>query len=127
MEKKKFENAFTSAEQSQRLLKLGIPANTADCSYVSELDKQVYVNARPFDELKAMEGNSRMVPCWTATRLWEIYYICQCYDDYESYSHGDTIVEQAINKIEEAISDDMFDFLNLENYEQENTEYVHNE
>ena len=73
---KKLQNDFTTPEQSKRLLELGVPSDSADCEYICENDKQVYVLNMTFSELKAQLGNNNILPCWSAGRLIEIFELC---------------------------------------------------
>jgi hypothetical protein len=63
---KKLQSNFTTPEQSNRLLELGVPAWTADC-YYSKSGK-IEIKNTALDEFYPA--------CWSVGRLIEIYHIC---------------------------------------------------
>ena len=77
---KKLQNNFTTPEQSKRLLKLGVPANSADL-YMFALATGFDKIPRPFSvfpsdyeyvkKLNASFGD-KIIPCWSVGRLIEI-------------------------------------------------------
>lgn len=83
---KPLQNNFTTLEQSKRLLELGVPADSADCHYLSELDTDVYVLTMPFSVLIGHVGNNKCIPCWSVGRLIEIAISCT-----NHYTGDDTI------------------------------------
>ena len=76
---KNLKNNFTTPEQSNRLLELGVPADSADCYYsqtcrtIVIVDEQIY--KKKFYEV--------IPPIWSVGRLMEICKICEPKKDYE--------------------------------------------
>lgn len=73
----KLQNNFTTPEQSKRLLKLGVPANSADMWYVGSLGTPG--KYAPFPSFSYHFDGAiyeRDIPCWTVGRLIEIFEIC---------------------------------------------------
>ena len=80
---KKLQNNFTTAEQSKRLLELGVPADSADCFRFSlgkntsnfGMPRYCY---RPYTELLMYDysGIYTLLPCWSVGRLIEIFELC---------------------------------------------------
>lgn len=78
---KKLQNNFTTPEQSKRLLKLGVPADSADCSLLRIITDGGYcvtwkVDARNFIGQICED----YLPCWSVGRLIEIYNTCVDFD-----------------------------------------------
>lgn len=82
--KTKFKNNFTTREQSEKLLGLGIPADSADCFfylYTNDSDNPHILYKKlsetqadydsPFSSIKAV-----LYPCWSVGRLIEIWLLC---------------------------------------------------
>lgn len=72
----KLYNNYTTPEQSQRLLEIGVPADSADC-YINTNGNTT--NVIPEDSPKYSEycrKLSYLIPCWSVGRLIEIYNIC---------------------------------------------------
>lgn len=74
----KLQNNFTTIEQSQRLLELGVPADSSDCVYYGKgLSPSTLLgyngNQFLYSEIKESED---YIPCWSVGRLIEIYHIC---------------------------------------------------
>lgn len=81
----KLQNNFTTLEQSKRLLKLGVPANSADCLRESEKHNDgkviTYREAKEINEYQQFMNdvsyeNAAVIPCWSVGRLIEIFEIC---------------------------------------------------
>jgi hypothetical protein len=113
---KHFQNAFTTPEQSKRLLELGIPADSADCYFYEEgcISNDAYPEVVPFGEKYEDASKEEMftsyvsLPCWSLGRLIEIYAtvdILVVIDD---------MVEYLINEIECSIKNKRFDFSKFE-------------
>lgn len=75
---KKFQNNFTTTEQSKRLLELGVPADSADCFWFDERDLMFLKDELYSDEAKDGEWvrATDYLPCWSVGRLIEIYLLC---------------------------------------------------
>lgn len=82
---KTLQNSHTTPEQSKRLLELGVPAWTADCYYYEEgnVCNDSTPQVVPFGEVWTDESTETLfssyvdMPCWSGTRLMEIYNICK--------------------------------------------------
>lgn len=88
---KTLQKHFTTPEQSKRLLKLGVPADSADCFYShyiktyahSEHTEILWHRPRFITEDNNPDWNARLIdgtqtylPCWSVGRLIEIALIC---------------------------------------------------
>lgn len=75
---KTLQNNFTTPNQSKRLLELGVPADSADCS----IDKFGRVHKIPQDNWNLLFSQLKQQtiytihPCWSVGRLMEIITIC---------------------------------------------------
>lgn len=119
------QNDYTTPEQSKRLLNLGVPADSADCYYLREHPDKVYLfkNQKESDncisKIRLRLGLGHAMPCWSVGRLIEILMICGTYlapkeFKIEPNSMNPTLIENAVNKIEELEGYDMLDFSKLE-------------
>ena len=117
---KKLQCNFTTPEQSKRLLELGVPADSADCFYPTDLQHNPIEDATPniiTYQLGAHEivwDKVYAVPCWSVGRLIEIYcfaagieYIKICLSEISQ-------IELMIRMIEIAVKVKTFDFSKLE-------------
>lgn len=84
---KTLQSNFTTPEQSKRLLKLGVPAKTADCvlenldtaenGFVNEEYTRWIIEERHMKSDIFTESNIGIfLPCWSTGRLIEIFRIC---------------------------------------------------
>lgn len=85
---KKLQNNFTTPEQSKRLLELGVPADSADCYYVTRNSYTAILFNELFTECgdkmikvsktahRVEMQNDDALPCWSVGRLMEIFEIC---------------------------------------------------
>lgn len=81
--KKNLQNNFTTPEQSKRLLELGVPADSADCTLKKRIEDggySVYYTAYLEDFTGPVKADS-ILPCWSVGRLMEITDICSICDD----------------------------------------------
>lgn len=73
---------YTTREQSQRLLKIGLPANSADCYYGVQGTNPI--TDKPYDDDIMLRLSKEQLdehlfdsgifsPCWSAIRLYMIY------------------------------------------------------
>lgn len=84
---KTLQNNFTTPEQSKRLLEIGVPADSADCYYVTRnnytaiLHNELFTKCR--DEMikvsktayRVKMHDDDVLPCWSVGRLIDIYMI----------------------------------------------------
>ena len=76
------EKEFTSIEQSELLMLLGVPLNSADMYYQNALPepKVIPANRRYVEYTKSLTGINReiwiMKPCWSVGRLMRIINTC---------------------------------------------------
>ena len=87
---KNLQNNFTTTEQSNRLIELGVPADSADCCMNG--DYVIMLNGKTFQEnynedlyfarLHLIEY-PHYIPCWSVGRLMEICKTCEPKKDYE--------------------------------------------
>ena len=119
---KKLQNNFTTPEQSNRLLELGVPTDSADFFYCS-LGKNTsnFGNPKycykPYSILSTIDyyGIYTIFPCWSVGRLIEIYHIC----DKPGFSFSfhvcfPNLISEMIYKIAEAKEHGWIDFSKLE-------------
>ena len=101
-----FQQTFTNAEQSKRLLELGVPADSADIALIDTPDS-------PYDPyiiggdmtLRQRLREGQGLPSWSIGRLMEIYDTC----DAEYMHKGwDTYFDLTIDYIEYVVM--MFEF-----------------
>lgn len=127
----KFENNFTTIEQSKKLLELGVPEWTADMFYDVNSEKkyrswEVCPDTVPFNttyrkyiaygENFDVFKHEYFYPCWSVGRLIEIMNICSIHNIVSIYrtdrdvTQIDIIIETIINRI----NGNSIDFLKLE-------------
>ena len=90
MAKKKFQNNYTTPEQSKKLLALGIPDWTADCYFYEEggiaddCTPEVVPFGEPYEDasMETMFSSYVSLPCWSLGRLIEIYRTCVTIDPH---------------------------------------------
>ena len=77
----KLQNNFTTSEQSNRLLELGVPVNSADCYTTTNNGRAVVLNLL-FSEFMenivagGINNPDAYLPCWSVGRLIETYELC---------------------------------------------------
>lgn len=103
---KTLQNNFTTPEQSQRLLELGVPADSADCYHSVADKKNIYIRNTEETSIFSRDG---FIPCWSVGRLIEIYEICSG-KKYERKSarlvrEGNVSVMKELTIIEDIIGD----------------------
>lgn len=88
---KKLQNNFTTPEQSKWLLRLGVPADSADC-YTTTNNGRVFVLNLLFSEFMenivavGFNNPDAYLPCWSVGRLIEIMALCYKFDFPDSGS-----------------------------------------
>lgn len=134
---------FTSPKQSEYLLELGIPKNTAEYSIVCSRELPIdwrkyrtqiedgktrswfvfrhYLESRTYTQEETIwnehEDNDFMLPSWSAGRLIDIYELCTG----KKYKHdtNEALLDDVIKKIEYHIKYSLFhrfDFSKIECY-----------
>lgn len=79
---KKLNDNFTTLRQSEVLLELGLPEDTADCYYEMSYRpiRAILPDGISFSKLPQYmddeDGDLDILPCWSAGRLIDIY--CKC-------------------------------------------------
>ena len=108
----KLQNDFTTPKQSKRLLELGVPEWTANCvlrHYCWANDNSdesgwelpcIVWSADALDRFIDDEYD-RVLPCWSAGRLMEIFDKCQtcrtyCHKEWAEYTAFDDYIEYII-------------------------------
>ena len=77
---KTLQNNFTTPEQSNRLLELGVPADSADCCLRRILTDGGYCETWRVDVFDFIgQIHDDYLPCWSVGRLIEIRDICAKY------------------------------------------------
>ena len=109
----KLQNNFTTAEQSKRLLELGVPEWTADFFYPTKKSDMPIIIV----DIKVGWNLKYAIPCWSVGRLIEILNICSMYMFFTLEGEeilGATNIEQAIKKLQQHVRDKTIDFSKLE-------------
>lgn len=110
-----YQETFTNAEQSIKLLELGLPIDSANIALLDTPDS-------PYDPyiiggdiaLRQRLREGRGVPSWSVGRLLQIWQKCTgCY--YVIYK-GDRILEALIDSIEYVVINKYADFSKLQNH-----------
>ena len=66
------QKGYTTVAQGKKLLELGVPINSADCYYYTEVDKWPKIlTTDNFDW-----EQSSYIPCWSVGRLAQVYLKC---------------------------------------------------
>ena len=115
MDIKNLQNNFTTPEQSKTLLGLGVPADSADCYFLSTDGITTWVRGVADKHMNWMGSIDKTpIPCWSVGRLIEISELC-----YTSLSEHDYFIRQKdcntdfLIKMFE-LGADMMDFSKLE-------------
>ena len=121
----KFNDNFTTKQQGETLITLGLPPATADCFYDHfgyknvrdsglELSEDFFSNTE-----KYFDKHEGAFPCWSVGRLIAIYELCTGVK-YERWSHkgvyNNNLIDDCIEHIKFAINPDTtinFDFKKL--------------
>lgn len=105
---RKLQNDFTTKQQSEKLLALGMPRLSANFYYDDENEVQIVKDSE-------FELQSKgYFPCWSVGMLMKIFAICFDPDfiEFDTFADGTCFVKQMIEKIETAI--EAMDFSKLE-------------
>lgn len=110
---------FTTLKQSKRLLKLGLPIDSADCYIV--YNSHPYFLTSPFSQTNFIIDWKYVTPCWSVGRLIEIYLnsvICPRYFDHTKFvfplpQDKEKIMDYVIDRIETAVNLDELCFSEL--------------
>lgn len=118
----KLQNNFTSIEQSKHLLKIGLPANSADMCYpVLPCCNGDTVQATDvvlaFVDVQ-IEPKDAGIPCWSTGRLIEILAVCNdfgsCTIDWISFSTEQSPLQTIYDEVCAGITQSLLDFSKLE-------------
>ena len=117
---KTLQKNFTTPEQSEQLLELGVPANSADCFYISTRSRIFVAWKYGILSDPVVERNKNTyLPCWSVGRLIEIAW--RCHNTYGFFMSMCTAIgrmfkaEQPIVKIMiDCLFDNTIDFSKLE-------------
>lgn len=104
----KLQSNFTTPSQSQRLLELGLPADSADC-YRKRID--AYADVYIKQGYLALDTD---MPCWSVGRLIEIIMLCTDNSEYLTIRHNDGLVEYLIGRLRAANEINILNFSKLE-------------
>ena len=114
---KQLQNNYTTPEQSNRLLELGVPAESADCYYDGRNIRRLRSEDWTLKQNLFIEY-SYFTPCWSATRLMEIYDICDDGSDRGDWLPTTKVTGSYINyviqTISAAVKEGSIDFSKLE-------------
>ena len=117
---KKLQDGYTSIEQSDQLLELGVPEDSADCYYEMSYRpiRQLLPDGVLFSELPQYlddeDSDLDIIPCWSGCRLIEIYKLCFTGDCSRDSLFCDDAMEVCYNSICSAKALGMLDFSKLE-------------
>lgn len=108
---KKFNNNFTTPEQSKRLLEFGVPAWTADFFYPTKKSDMPIIIV----DINVGMNLKYAIPCWSVGRLMEIYdtYLPDN-GDWPNYFKYGNLLEYVIDCIDVAIEKELIDLSKLE-------------
>lgn len=118
----KLQNNYTTKEQSERLLELGVSANSADC-YLNG-DSVIMLNGKTFQENYSEDLDlarlhlieyPHYVPCWSVGRLIEILEITvgAPWSDKQLLGKQGTLLERVISDFEDCVKFNKIDFSKL--------------
>lgn len=116
---KKLQQNFTTIEQSNRLLELGLPADSADLYSSLGFENLIWVR-NTHSELREdyfntlINGKSANTPIWSVGRLVEIYLLCCAYNFKYEFLADEKPIDTIVSSIEYAIQEHDFDFSKLE-------------
>lgn len=110
----KLQNQFTSVEESKRLLKLGIPANSADCFYIDEHSRIFVAWVFGIESDPAIKYH-RYIPCWSVGRLIEILSILYGKPiSWIEWCKEQPPIETILAEIESGVCQNLLNFSKLE-------------
>lgn len=114
---KKLQNNFTTPEQSERLLELGVPADSADCYHNDIAGKPFLIPYGTLFSDARHQFSKNTLPCWSVGRLMEIFDKCFTGKDGKWCSHremqeGQTYMNYIMYVFR--VNSYMFDFSKLE-------------
>ena len=120
MKLKSLKNNYTTVEQSNRLVELGLPVDSADLMQITDADGNEFImmanDSTQISEL--VESNpDEVIPIWSVGRLIEIYAIAMDSDfiEFDTYANSPCVLTELLEKFENSI--DLLDFTRLYNYE----------
>ena len=113
---------FTSPEQSELLLKVGLPANSADCYHNDIFCTGNYTKVEFRQTSRELSDNffknepkGKVFPCWTSGQLMKIFRIASYRGVVDWIEHGaHSFIDCCVNRIEAAALRKELDFSILE-------------
>ena len=93
------QNNFTTPEQSKRLLDLGLPADSADCYYISYGAVYVIPNGG-YDDKYIFLHEVGYTPCWSVGRLIEIWCLLGGRNGCFTIHNGDRATTELVSAFE---------------------------
>lgn len=112
----------TTKEQSEQLLAIGVPADSADCVYEpKQVGTKMIMSSTPdiIPNTAILTWNDKRIPSWSATRLINLFLTCYC-DKYTSaeqalsYIDWDNQIDWLVVLIIYCAKKEMLDFSKLE-------------
>ena len=116
---KKIQQTYTTPEQSERLLKLGVPRRSADGYYIKSSIDDTWVFPRFFRNERP-DFYDDVLPFWTGTRLIEML-IFALNDQNMRFCFKEDIIESLVKAFEDTHED--LDFSLLPDYESIRNKY----
>lgn len=120
-----FGNSFTTIEQGERLIELGLPIDSCDCIYalwsgIDRIPTITYLFDKKYSEVMSGMTEEEVNdvnahPCWSVGRLMEIYDTCV--ENTESWPVVKQDISYVINTIvaiDCAVKEGRIDFSKLE-------------
>lgn len=108
---KKLQNDFTTKQQSEKVLALGVPRLSANFYYDDE--NEVRIVKDPEFELQS----KGYFPCWSVGRLMEIYHICISNTTIYGWSYHEDVdgnyIDYIIQEYVDALKYEELDFSKL--------------
>ena len=107
---------YTSPEQSEYLINLGLPVESADCYYTSNFEDGNFIGAR-IDILQngitheIFSKNKIYLPCWSIGQLMEIFDECSLLSSSNLFDYCcDIHLEGMIKLIDDSVKKDIINF-----------------
>ena len=110
---------YTTIEQSNRLIQLGVPVNSADCIYIGESTIPVWIDEDKTYTDIINQGDiesKNITPCWSSGQL--LYILSKSYLLHSNYSYvydtcNEYTCDEWIEEIKYRLDDGELDFSKL--------------